>query len=166
MMTNPESNIVQLRSDMTGGKASNAKTADGDGPVFAYIASLPQPQRGIAEQIDALAEKTLPGLRRGVKWGMAYYGVEEGWCFTSGAFAGHVKLMFIRGTDLKPAPPVTPTAMGKQTRGVQLASLDDLDEPQITSWMKQAATMPFGGGRKPTHRRPPTLRRASGTGLR
>ena len=28
------------------GKASAAKTATGDEPVFAYIASLPQPQRG------------------------------------------------------------------------------------------------------------------------
>src|SRR5262245_8727460 len=41
------------------GKASDAKTADGDAPVFAYIARLPQPQRGIAERIDALAAKTL-----------------------------------------------------------------------------------------------------------
>jgi hypothetical protein len=40
------------------GKASYAKAADGDKPVFEYIASLPQPQRGIAEQIDALAAKT------------------------------------------------------------------------------------------------------------
>ena len=147
-MTNPESSIGQLPVDMTAGKASDAKTADGDEPVFAYIASLPQPQRAITEEIDALAAKTLPGLRRGVKWGMAYYGVEDGWCFTSGGFIGHVKLMFIRGTDLKPAPPVTPTAMGKQTRGLELASLDDLDEPQVASWMKQAATMPFAGAKK------------------
>ncbi|MEO8510619.1 MAG: hypothetical protein ABI534_05185 [Chloroflexota bacterium] len=35
------------------GKASPAKAAEGDEPVFAYIASLPQPQRGIAERIDA-----------------------------------------------------------------------------------------------------------------
>src|SRR6187401_1973688 len=61
---------------MEGGKASDAKAADGDAPVFVYIASLPVPQRGIAERIDALAAKTLPDLRRGVKWGMAYYGVE------------------------------------------------------------------------------------------
>ena len=37
------------------GKASAAKAAEGDAPVFAYIASLPQPQRRIAEAIDALA---------------------------------------------------------------------------------------------------------------
>jgi hypothetical protein len=130
------------------GKASDAKAADGDAPVFAYIASLPQPQRGIAEQIDALAARMLPGLRRAVKWGMAYYGVDGGWCFTSGAFVGHVKLMFIRGTELEPEPPVTPIGMGKQTRGVELASVDDLDEPLIASWMQQAAAKPFAGGKK------------------
>ena len=137
---------TNLLVSMTG-KASPAKTAEGDEPVFAYIASLPQPQRGVAERIDALAARTLPDLKRAVKWGMAYYGVGGGWCFSSGAFVGHVKLMFIRGTELTPEPPVTPVGMGKATRGVELASVDDLDEHQAVSWMKQAAAMPFPGGR-------------------
>jgi hypothetical protein len=138
---------TKLLVSMTG-KASAAKTADGDEPVFAYIASLPQPQRRIAERVDALAAKTVPGLQRGVKWGMAYYGVGGGWCFASGAFVGHQKLMFIRGTELKPEPPVAPTGMGKATRGVELRSVDDLDERQAASWMKQAAAKPFFGGKK------------------
>ena len=53
--------------------------------MFAYIASVPQPQRGIVEDIDALAAKSLPDIQRAVKWGMAYYGVEGGWCFCSSA---------------------------------------------------------------------------------
>jgi hypothetical protein len=130
------------------GKASPAKAAEGDGPVLAYIASLPQPQRGIAERIDALAAEQLSDLRRAVKWGMAYYGVRGGWCFSSGAFVGHLKLMFIRGTELEPEPPVAPVGMGKSTRGVELASVDDLDERLAASWMKQAATMPFFGRKK------------------
>jgi hypothetical protein len=130
------------------GKASAAKATEGDKPVFAYIASLPQPQREIAERVDALAARTLPGLQRAVKWGMAYYGVKGGWCFASGAFVGHVKLMFIRGTEIEPEPPVTPIGMGKATRGVELASVDDLDERQVASWMKQAAAKPFFGGKK------------------
>jgi len=116
--------------------------------VFAYIASLPQPQRGIAERIDALAAKTLPDLQRAVKWGMAYYGVGGGWCFSSGVFVGHVKLMFIRGTEIKPEPPVTPIGMGKSTRGVELTSMNDSDEHQISWWMKQAAANPFFGGKQ------------------
>ncbi len=139
--------VTKLLVAMTG-KASAAKAGDGDDPVFAYIASLPQPQRGIAERIDALAAKALPDLQRSVKWGMAYYGIGGGWCFSSGAFVGHVKLMFIRGTELKPEPPVMPIGMGKSTRGVELKSVGELDERQAASWMKQAAAIPFFGGRK------------------
>ena len=130
------------------GKASPAKAAVGDKPVFAYIASLPQPQRGIAESVDALAARTLPGLQRSVKWGMAYYGVGDGWCFSCGGFATHVKLMFINGVALQPVPPVTPLGMGRATRGVELATLDDLDERQIAQWMKQVTAVPGVGRSK------------------
>lgn len=131
------------------GKASPAKAAVGDKPVFAYIASLPQPQRGIAEAVDALAAATIPGLQRSVKWGMAYYGAGDGWCFSSGGFAGHVKVMFINGaTVLDPVPPVTPTGMGKATRGVELATVDDIDEQQLAEWMRQVTSVPGLGGKR------------------
>ena len=140
----PEKTVKRkkLLRSMTG-KASAAKAAEGDAPVFAYIASLPQPQREIAERIDALAAESLPGVKRAVKWGMAYYGVEGGWCFTSGAFVGHVKVMFIYGASLDPVPPVTPIAMGKATRGVQITTVAALDVAQMRSWMQQAAKKPF-----------------------
>lgn len=138
---------MDLPDDMAGGKASAAKAAVGDQPVFDYIASLPEPQRGILQAIDDLAARTLPGLERAVKWGMAYYGTGDGWCFSAGAFAGHVKLMFINGaTVLDPVPPVTPVAMGKATRGVELATLDELDEPRIAEWMRQVTAVPGMGG--------------------
>src|SRR6478609_9282294 len=137
-----------LPDSMATGKASPAKAAVGDAPVFAYIASLPQPQRGIAEAVDALAATTLPDLKRSVKWGMAYYGVGDGWCFSSGGFAGHVKLMFINGAALEPTPPVTPVGMGRSTRGVELESVDDLDAVQIAAWMRQVASVPGVGGKR------------------
>ncbi len=137
-----------LAESMVTGKASPAKAAVGDKPVFAYIAGLPQPQRRIAERVDALAAKTLPGLKRAVKWGMSYYGVGDGWCFSCGGFAGHVKLMFLNGTALTPVPPVTPVAMGKSTRGVELKSMDDLDVRQISAWMIQVTSVPGIGGKK------------------
>jgi hypothetical protein len=138
--------VTTLKVAMTG-RASPAKAAVGDQPVFAYLRSLPQPQRAIAEQVDALAASTLPDLQRAVKWGMAFYGVGDGWCFSCGGFVGHVKLTFGRGTSLKPVPPVTPVGMGKDSRGVNLASVDDLNRRQVASWMKQATAIP-GFGRK------------------
>ena len=131
------------------GRASAARAAVGDAPVFAYIGSLPQPHRSIAERVDALAAKTLPTLQRCVKWGIAWYGVGDGWCFCCGGFAGHVKLTFGRGTSLAPVPPAAPIGMGKDSRGVELASIADLDERQAAAWMRQAAALPgFGGKRR------------------
>lgn len=148
-MNEGHSASYDLPEAMTG-KASPARAADGDKPVFAYIAGLPQPHRGIAEAVDALAAKTLPDLQRSVKWGMAYYGVGDGWCFSCGGFAGHVKLMFINGTELTPVPAVTPVGMGKATRGVELAALSDLDEAQVADWMRQVTSVPGVGGKKRT----------------
>ena len=139
--------FATLPAAMTG-RASPAKAAVGDTPVFAYISSLPQPQRSIAERVDALAAKTLPALQRCVKWGMAWYGVGDGWCFSCGGFAGHVKLTFGHGTSLTPVPPVAPIGMGKESRGVDLTSVDDLDERQAAAWMRQATAIPGFGGKK------------------
>ncbi|PXA67108.1 DUF1801 domain-containing protein [Cryobacterium arcticum] len=145
---NAQSDTAGTLPEAMTGRASPAKAAVGDKPVFAYIASLPQPQRGIAEAVDALAVKTLPDLQRSVKWGMAYYGVGDGWCFSCGGFAGHVKLMFVNGTALEPVPPVTPIGMGRSTRGVELESVDDIDERQISAWMTQIASAPGVGGKR------------------
>src|ERR1700760_65850 len=140
----PRGKSAGLLVAMTG-KASPAKAAEGDKPVFAYIESLPEPQKSIAKHVDALAAKALPHLKRAVKWGMAYYGVADGWCFSSGAFVGRLKLMFIRGNELQPEPPVAPIGMGRSTRGVELAAMDELDREQLLSWMAQAAKKPFVG---------------------
>ena len=135
--------------DSMDGAASPAKAAVGDKPVFDYIASLPEPHRSIASAVDELAAATVPGLTRSVKWGMAYYGAGDGWCFSSGAFTGHVKVMFINGaTLLDPVPPVTPEGMGKATRGVELASLAELDSEQLAAWMTQITSVPGMGGKK------------------
>ena len=137
-----------LPETMITGKASPAKAAVGDKPVFAYISTLPQPQRGIAEGVDALAAKTLPGLQRSVKWGISYGRLRWRLACLLSSFAGHVKLMFVNGAALEPVPPVTPVAMGKSTRGVELESMHDLDERQIAEWMKQATAVPGVGGNK------------------
>jgi hypothetical protein len=63
----PQAKTAELLVAMTG-KASPAKAAEGDKPVFAYIESLPEPQKSIAKHVDALAVRALPDLKRAVKW--------------------------------------------------------------------------------------------------
>jgi len=76
------------------GRTSPAKAVVVAKPVFAYIASLPRPQCCIAEVVDALVAKTLPGLQRSVKWGMDYYAVGVEFCLSCGGFADRVNLIF------------------------------------------------------------------------
>jgi hypothetical protein len=38
--------------------------------------------------------------------------------------------------------------MGKDSRGVDLESLDDIDERQLESWMRQATAIPGFGKRR------------------
>ena len=42
----------------------------------------------------------------------------------------------------------SPRAMGKSTRGVELASVDDLDERQVAAWMIQIVAAPGVGAKK------------------
>ena len=147
-MSDGEQEATNDKPVSTSARASSAKAANGDAPALAYIASLPDEQRAIAEAVDALASRTLPNLQRSVKWGMAYYGVGDGWCFSCGAYGDQVKVMFINAaTLLDPVPPVTPVGMGKATRGIEVTSLDELDEVQLAEWMRQATSQPGVGKR-------------------
>lgn len=77
---------------------------------------------------------------------MAWYGVGDGWRFGCGRFVGHAKLTFGRGASLEPVPTATPIGMCKDSRRVELASADDLDERQAAERMTQAMAIPGVGG--------------------
>lgn len=127
------------------GKASAAPPALGDAPVRAYIQSLPPPQRAIARTFDALIARTLPGIQRCIKWGMSFYGLENGWFVSCGGFADHVKITFLHGTKLVPVPPV---GTGKYTRGVDVERVADLEERQLAAWIRQASQFPGLGAKR------------------
>lgn len=123
----------------------------------AYIAALPGWKKAVAKRFDALIEREVADVRRAIKWNVPFYGFEgQGWFVAFAAFSKHVKLMFFRGTSLKPVPRV---GEHKHTddRGLDLREDDDVDETQIASWVRQAAAIPrlglvgagWRGGRQP-----------------
>src|SRR5262249_31675573 len=98
-----------------GGNAQIAK-AGGDAPVQAYIAAMPGWKRGIGERIDALIARTVPGVRKAVKWNSPLYGVEgQDWFLGIRCFTKYVKVAFFRGASLLPVPQAGPGARTRAT---------------------------------------------------
>ena len=60
---------------LAGGNPQIAK-ADGDAPVQAYIAAMPGWKRDVGRRLDAIIARTVPGVRKAVKWNSPLYGVE------------------------------------------------------------------------------------------
>src|SRR5262245_1138445 len=125
---------------LAGGNPRIAK-ADGDTPMQAYIAAMPGWKRDVARRLDAPIVRTVPFVRKAVKWNSPLYGVEgHGWFLGIHAFTNYVKVAFFRGTSLRPVPPGESTS--KDTRYLDIHEDDQLDEAQLAAWVKQASQLP------------------------
>src|SRR5262245_57693296 len=87
---------------LSGGNPQIAK-GDGDAPVQAYIAAMPGWKRALGQRLDAIIERSVPDVRKAVKWNSPFYGVEgKGWFLGIHCFTKYVKVAFFRGTSLRP----------------------------------------------------------------
>jgi len=125
---------------LAGGNPQIAK-ADGDAPVQAYIAAMPGWKRDVGRRLDALIVRTVPGVRKAVKWNSPFYGIEsQGWFLSFHCFTKYVKVAFFRGTSLRPLPPGE--SKHKEVRYLDIHEDDQLDEAQFAAWVKQASQLP------------------------
>ena len=119
--------------------------ADGDAPVQAYIAAMPGWKREIGRRLDALIVRTVPNVRKAVKWNSPFYGVErqgegKGWFLSFHCFTKYVKVAFFRGASLRPMPPGK--SKQKDVRYLDIHEDEELDEAQLAAWVKQASQLP------------------------
>ena len=125
---------------LAGGNPQIAK-AEGDAPVQAYIAAMPGWKRDVGRRLDALIVRTVPGVRKAVKWNSPFYGVEGlGWFLSVHCFTNYVKVAFFRGTSLRPAPPGE--SRQKDVRYLDIHEDGLVDEAQFAAWVKQASQLP------------------------
>ena len=125
---------------LSGGNPQIAK-ADGDAPVQAYIAAMPAWKREAGRRLDALIERTVPDVKKAVKWNSPFYGVEgQGWFLSFHCFNRYVKVTLFRGAELEPLPPVE--SKDKNTRDFPIHEVEQLDEALVASWIRQAAALP------------------------
>ncbi len=124
---------------LSGGNPQIAK-GYGEAPVKAYIAAMPGWKRAVGRKLDAIIARTVPGVKKAVKWNSPFYGVEEGvWFLSFHVFAKYVKVTFFRGAALKPQPE------GKSKYpDVRYYDIHEgeLDEAQFANWVKQASKLP------------------------
>ena len=124
---------------LSGGNPQIPK-GDGDAPVQAYIAAMPGWKSDVGRRIDALIERTVPGVRKAVRWNSPFYGAEGmGFFLNLHVFTRHVRVTFFRGAELEPPP------HGKMkdpdARHVDIRE-GELDEAQMAAWVRQAAAIP------------------------
>jgi hypothetical protein len=126
---------------LSGGNPQIPK-GDGDEPVQAYIAAMPGWKQGVGRRLDALIERTVPDVRKAVKWNSPFYGAgdeDQGWFLSYHCYTNYVKVTFFRGASLRPVPP-------GQSKHQDVRYLDiyegQLDEAQFTDWVKQASELP------------------------
>ncbi len=125
---------------LAGGNPQIAK-GHGDAPVQAYIAAMPGWKRDLGRRLDALIVRTVPAVRKAVKWNSPFYGIEgEGWFLSLHCFTRYVKVAFFRGTSLQPLPPGT--SKHKEVRYLDIHEDDPFDEAQFVAWVKQASKLP------------------------
>jgi hypothetical protein len=125
---------------LAGGNPQIGK-GEGDAPVQAYIAAMPDWKRDVGRRLDALIARSVPSVRKAVKWNSPFYGVEDqGWFLSFHVFTRYVKVTFFRGASLQPVPPGS--SKQKDVRYFDIHEGDELDQAQLASWVKQAAALP------------------------
>jgi len=124
---------------LSGGNPQIAK-GYGDAPVQAYIAAMPGWKRDVGRRLDAVIERTVPGVSKAVKWNSPFYGVEsESWFLSFHVFTNYIKVTFFRGTSLRPVP--AGESKHKEVRYLDIRE-GQLDEAQFADWVKQASRLP------------------------
>ena len=125
---------------LTSGSPQIAK-GDGDEPVQAFIAAMPGWKGAVGRRLDALIVANLPNVQKAVRWNSPFFGIEgQGWLVSFHVLSRHVQVNFFAGSSLSPVPPGSgkdPTA-----RWLNIGEGDELDEPQLTAWLQQAARLP------------------------
>ena len=125
---------------LSGGNPQIAK-AEGDAPVQAYIAAMPGWKRDLGKRLDALIVRSVPNVRKAVKWNSPFYGLEgQGWFLGFHCLTKYVKVAFVRGTSLRPVPPGE--SKQKEVRYLDIYEDDPLNEELVASWIRQASELP------------------------
>jgi hypothetical protein len=114
---------------------------EGDAPVQAYINAIPGWKQDIARYLDKLIVKSVPAVKKAVKWNSPFYGMEgQGWFLNFHCYTKYIKVAFFNGVSLDPMPPGE--SKDEKVRYLDIRENQMPDEDQLSSWIRQASSLP------------------------
>jgi hypothetical protein len=125
---------------LSGGNPQIAK-GEGNAPVQAYIKAMPGWKQAIGRKLDRLITRTVPGVKKAVKWNSPFYGVDgKTWFACLHCFNKYVKVTFFQGRNMKPVPPGE--SRHPVVRYLDIPEGGPFDEAQFVDWIEQACKLP------------------------
>jgi hypothetical protein len=90
----------------------------------------------IVARLDELIRETHTEIHYAIKWKKAYYGLpHRGWVIEMVAYDVSVNVVFFGGADFDSPPPLGDS---DRSRYVKLKSLDETNDQELRSWVKNA----------------------------
>ena len=124
---------------LSGGNPQITK-ADGEAPVQAYIAAMPGWKSDVGRRLDELIVRTVPDVRKAVRWNSPFYGMKgQGWFASYHVFTHYVKVTFLNGSSLCPPPPGS--GKDQDSRWIDIRE-GELDDERMETWVRQSAALP------------------------
>jgi hypothetical protein len=125
---------------LAGGNPQIAKS-DGDDAVQQYINAMPRWKSDVGRRLDGLIVRTVPNVRKAVRWNSPFYGIEgSGWFLGVHCLTKYIKVTFFNGASLCPPPTVESKIKG--VRYLHIHEHDQLDEALLANWLEQASKLP------------------------
>jgi hypothetical protein len=108
--------------------------------IEAAIPHLMPRVQPLVTRLDEAIRAAIPGLHYAVSRGRPYYGLPNlGWIIEVAPYHLSVNVVFYGGAEFDSPPPLGTT---DRTRYVKLTSVDEVDGPELTRWLEQAARTP------------------------
>lgn len=114
--------------------------SDSHDDIEDWIGRVMPDMRPIVEKLDGSIRETLPGLRYGIKWNKAHYGLPDlGWVIELVSYHVSANVVFFGGADFDPPPPLGTT---DRSRYIKVRTLEEAQAPEIREWIEQAGRVP------------------------
>lgn len=129
---------------LSGGNPQIPK-GDGDEPVAAYLAAMPDWKQDVGRRLNALVVEAVPGVNKAIRWNSPFYGTDEhAWFLSFHCFTHYVKVTFFNGARLDPPPPEP--SKDDDARYLHVGEDGIADEAQLRDWIRQSAGLPGWAG--------------------